>query len=405
VQHQRDVRDLLKADASFGEESEGARDRRAVRAIDQLRAIVSLRAPLKGHLARLVRDLRDLRAHRALGYKTLADLLTGELWIAERSARRLVEIATVFDDAPLLEQEVASGSLAVGKALLAHRLGGGASLPESIARAQALTHLAWENEVGFLRLLRRCSADLGRRFPGPLPAPGLEEALIEEIRAWSPSPVTREEIEAELVGLFGPLRPEAGLDPAENPTVFARLRSLLETLVLRVWEDGTPFDRPTSAKLGLTVRVRFWAPWSVVSDFREAIGRIRDQAGPRMATWQAAILLVGTAARIWKEQEDPEAQKSLRARVLGRDGQRCVAPGCTRRRMLELHHGVFRSRGGTNDPENLWPLCYGHHQRVIHAGYARLRGRAPQEAEWELGCAPDAPPLRRYRGQKLVEVA
>ena len=68
-----------------------------------------------------------------------------------------------------------------------------------------------------------------------------------------------------------------------------------------------------------------------------------------------------------------------------RAGYRCEAPGCTSRRNLEVHHVVYRSRGGASAPENLVCLCRMHHQQGEHGGRARCRGRAPLGVVWRLG--------------------
>jgi hypothetical protein len=58
---------------------------------------------------------------------------------------------------------------------------------------------------------------------------------------------------------------------------------------------------------------------------------------------------------------------ATRRAVLARDRHRCQSPGCHRTRFLEVHHVEPRSRGGTNDPENLVTFCSAchrlHHQR------------------------------------------
>jgi hypothetical protein len=83
--------------------------------------------------------------------------------------------------------------------------------------------------------------------------------------------------------------------------------------------------------------------------------------------------------------------------VIERDGYRCAVPGCSSRRSLHDHHVTFRSAGGTDAPENRVTLCAFHHQRCLHAGLLRVRGRAPDQLVFELGVRPGAPPLARYR--------
>ena len=64
-----------------------------------------------------------------------------------------------------------------------------------------------------------------------------------------------------------------------------------------------------------------------------------------------------------------------RREVMARDRHRCQAPGCGRRRFLEVHHVVARERGGSNKAANLVTLCSACH-RLMHerAGVARMSG-------------------------------
>jgi len=92
---------------------------------------------------------------------------------------------------------------------------------------------------------------------------------------------------------------------------------------------------------------------------------------------------------------DPRARRP--DPVVERDGYRCAVPGCTSRRNLHDHHLRFRSAGGSGAPENRIALCAFHHQRCLHVGFMRIRGRAPDGLVFELGLRPGAPPLVRYR--------
>jgi hypothetical protein len=88
--------------------------------------------------------------------------------------------------------------------------------------------------------------------------------------------------------------------------------------------------------------------------------------------------------------------------VIERDGYRCAVPGCTSRRNLHDHHVTFRSAGGSDTPENRITLCAFHHQRCLHAGLLRVRGRAPHDLRFELAPRPGEAPLVRYRSGDIA---
>jgi hypothetical protein len=92
---------------------------------------------------------------------------------------------------------------------------------------------------------------------------------------------------------------------------------------------------------------------------------------------------------------DPRARRT--DPVMERESYRCAVPGCTSRRNLHDHHLRFRSAGGSDDPGNRVALCAFHHQRCLHVGFMRIRGRAPDGLVFELGLRPGASPLARYR--------
>ncbi|MEN8183566.1 MAG: HNH endonuclease, partial [Myxococcota bacterium] len=93
----------------------------------------------------------------------------------------------------------------------------------------------------------------------------------------------------------------------------------------------------------------------------------------------------------------------LQHRIFERDGWRCAVPGCTSYRNLQVHHVVFRSQGGDDEPENLITLCAWHHQRGVHGGLVRITGRAPDRLRFELGLRDGEPPLAVYdSGDRLL---
>ncbi len=71
----------------------------------------------------------------------------------------------------------------------------------------------------------------------------------------------------------------------------------------------------------------------------------------------------------------------------------CFSPRCH----LHDHHVTFRSAGGSHALANRITLCAFRHQRCVHAGLLRIRGRAPDSLVFELGLRPGTAPLARYR--------
>jgi hypothetical protein len=70
--------------------------------------------------------------------------------------------------------------------------------------------------------------------------------------------------------------------------------------------------------------------------------------------------------------------------IASRDGWRCTAPGCTSRH-IEVHHIVYRSHGGSDDPSNLTSLCPFHHRMGEHGGLLKVTGTAPLNLRWQIG--------------------
>jgi hypothetical protein len=81
--------------------------------------------------------------------------------------------------------------------------------------------------------------------------------------------------------------------------------------------------------------------------------------------------------------------------LLARDGYECAAPGCLARGGLAVHHVVFRSRGGSDRPENRTTLCAVHHRIGVHRGWIRCEGEAPDAITWRL-------PVAAFRGDVRI---
>jgi hypothetical protein len=127
--------------------------------------------------------------------------------------------------------------------------------------------------------------------------------------------------------------------------------------------------------------------------------RFRSASGRLLRDGEVFEALLDCALLAWTLR-DPRAERP--DPVMVRDGYRCAVPGCTSRRNLHGHHVEFRSAGGSDALCNRVTLCAFHHQRCLHAGLLRVRGRAPDGLVFELGLRASGTPLARYRSGDIT---
>jgi hypothetical protein len=93
-----------------------------------------------------------------------------------------------------------------------------------------------------------------------------------------------------------------------------------------------------------------------------------------------------------------ERWEDTRTRVLERDQHRCsgrfLGGECSA--VLDVHHIVPRSEGGTDELDNLLTLCHKHHP-MLEAIRRAIRSRRD---EWEWKRCPHRPGTHRYGKQE-----
>lgn len=136
--------------------------------------------------------------------------------------------------------------------------------------------------------------------------------------------------------------------------------------------------RQTCARGQVAVRV----PRHVAFLLQETFWAARRAVGMDLTADQCLYWLADHFLGTWEGA--PEVQVAPGRQVIERDHGYCQVPGCSRG-AEHVHHIVFRSRGGGNEPENLVSLCVAHHLHGVHRGWVRVSGRAPDQLTWELG--------------------
>jgi hypothetical protein len=134
--------------------------------------------------------------------------------------------------------------------------------------------------------------------------------------------------------------------------------------------------------------------------WEDAVAHCRATIGESIAEWE--VLAIALDA-FWKTWDNRETRRQRREHpTIERDGWRCMAPGCWSigTGKLHEHHIVYKSRGGAlTDPSNLLAACGAHHERLIHGGFMRCSGEAPDDVRWEFGVEQGREPFLVYHGE------
>lgn len=181
------------------------------------------------------------------------------------------------------------------------------------------------------------------------------EGLGDFMKGYAPAPQPLDDlVEASVLALMGPAR--AGLRSLEvlNPPI-RMLSSSTRPVLLMV---SLSREAMTVLLMGELAAGLCLSTWST-----------REEEFARLVE----AFLAGETFRLVGQVK----------RLVGRDGACCQVPGCGSRHNLQSHHVVFRSQGGGDEDSNRVLVCAACHLRLIHAGYLKLTGRAPDGLLWE----------------------
>jgi hypothetical protein len=145
---------------------------------------------------------------------------------------------------------------------------------------------------------------------------------------------------------------------------------------------------------------RVWGPKDAAETVALAIAsaqRLHEAHGERIDAGEALARIADHFVEVWSEHEKGVAMDlhpDTRRRTLLRQGGLCAVPGCSRA-AEHVHHVVYRSQGGPDDPWNLIGICSPHHLHGVHRGYLTVKGRAGELLVWRLG-PRDVVPLEEW---------
>jgi hypothetical protein len=292
-------------------------------------------------LGELLLDARAQGLHQRLGYVRLADFAEGELGIAYREARYLIQVAEKARELPVLGEALRTGQVDWSRA-------------RSIVRvAEADTVAAWLERAGEVSA-RELDQQVSACSPGELPsapgarrlAPCRRDVVLRNV----------ESADAEVIEYFLQATAAAtGLVGGELDRGHAIAEACRQALLRMAEEEGAPTGSPH-----LVVLHHDAVSGETTTEDAEVS---EDVAGEASCDHVVIDLTDGPERGRAKRSIPPRVHRA----VLARDGHRCTVPGCTNRLFVHLHHLRFASQGGPPTEANLTCLCSQHH-RLVHAG-------------------------------------
>jgi hypothetical protein len=333
----------------------------------QIRELVALEDAMELRLGSLLVEMAEGEAWSRLRFAGAGHYAEQRLGLCRTAARDRARAARLLRRLPVVREAYADGRIGLQAALLIARI-----------------------------LLRRGAGevdDAAQRLWVQRAAEATIKRMKDEVR----------ELTRRGVGLDRPERPEIPLCDAEWHAALRREPGQARRRVSRyaALAAATPLS-----DVFLTIRL----PAELAGDLIAAVHAARDRLSalaatvPRDEPWPGAMPGSLQAARdffvscrrapawigLLAMLEDfvetwDQAPRRKGDAIYERDGWRCMAPGCSSRRNLEVHHVLYKSRGGGHEGENRVCICRFHHQRGEHGGLAACRGEAPLGITWEMG--------------------
>ena len=143
-------------------------------------------------------------------------------------------------------------------------------------------------------------------------------------------------------------------------------------------EDQKDRERGVRKETGPTAALK------VVAEAIESAQRQFLALGEEIGRGEAQARIADYFAKVWEiPLKRAEWRNKWQKEVLLRHGGLCAVPGCTRP-ARDLHHIIFRSKGGPDVAVNCLAVCKFHHKRCIHKGLLIVRGRGGERLVWQF---------------------
>ncbi|HUQ01396.1 MAG TPA: DUF222 domain-containing protein [Kofleriaceae bacterium] len=355
----------------------------------RMRRLAARRSALDAEEARLLVEAKRAELHKHLGLGTFDEYLERVLGYAPTTGRDKLRVAEALQTLPAVEQALRTGMLSYSAVRVITRV------------ATPGTEEEWVEYVGGMTV-REIEQCVRCREPGDgpneRPRPDVEPrvvrmelptqtyALFLEARRHLEREHGRMMTDAEFMSVVCRAALGGGRDGGDNSG----------------GGDGRADSNVPPHQIAITVCAdcqRGWhdTPGKSVELTPAAIERARCDA-IELGHVEAGATLEPRGSRT--------VPPNIRRAVLARDRRRCVVPGCTSSRYVDVHHIRHWLHGGTHDPLNLVTLCGLHHDHH-HDGVIVIAGTAAALTVTHADGRPYGAPPRpaAHAGQRVDQRA
>jgi len=200
-------------------------------------------------------------------------------------------------------------------------------------------------------------------------------------------------------------------DPCHNEEALSRAREICtmphdagaaETFLMDILEDEN--DSPTGI---FTMLIRFFLPEELYELWNMMAMNWLMQATAEEAPMRYIGYAEGFLAALLQDYlltERIHLKVASNYAILKRDHFQCQVPGCKCRRNLQVHHIIWRSKGGCDEEWNLLTMCKVCHKHILHDLMTlKIEGTAPHNLTFTFDPHSDkknGPFLVYHKGKK-----
>ena len=300
-------------------------------------------------------EILDRQLYKELGYSTIHHYAEQELGFGSSKIYDYLNICRKLKQLPKVKDKVASGALGYTHARELLKVTDEKNQDQWLEVALNNPRKELERQV---KQAKRAAADQMSGQPSLMPVPASHPAASVSTRVGFELSATQL---ARYEALWEKMRKMGGL-PAD------RAEALLAMMDFFVAENST---RVENAAAAAPVQIHIHQ----CPDCERATVQTSRGEGALASEELAQAQCDAVISRPGRRNAATIPPK-IRREVLTGARYQCQRPGCGNTRFLEIHHKVPRSRGGTNDADNLTCLCSGCHA-LHHATSAGAFVKSP----------------------------